>query len=133
MVAQLCVGSARAMSDGCYAVAVAAALCALSMAHASPPHIVVILADDLVCSLQLINIIIEFNRILVCFFVIKNASFIWKKQRKKSDMSSKLFGILNNINQNKRRIIKYFWLLYLLIIYYEYYSTYNNRPTERCW
>lgn len=50
MVAQLCVGSARAMSDGCYVVAVAAALCAVGITHASPPHIVVILADDLVCT-----------------------------------------------------------------------------------
>lgn len=50
-----------------------------------------------------------------------------KKQRKKSDMSSKLFGILNSINQNKHRIIKYFWLLYVLIIYYEYYSSIIDR------
>lgn len=42
-------------------------------------------------------------------------------------MSSKLFGILNSINQNKHRIIKYFWLLYVLIIYYEYYSSMIDR------
>lgn len=53
-----------------------------------------------------------------------------KKQRKKSDMSSKLFGILNNINQNKHRIVKYFWLLYVLIIYYEYYRSIIDRQND---